>query len=136
MGQGTREDYQPAEQFLPGNLQHRVHVADVTAHWIEKKNRFWYRKARTKRSEFLFVDAEKNSAGPAFDHERLATSLSKALKRTISSSELPFESIEFSADEKSISFQVDGTSCSCQLEITNTEEGRNWLPGRTRKLPQ
>src|SRR5437879_11198325 len=78
LAQGTREDYQRAQQFLPGNLRHRVYVADVIPHWIAEKNRFWYRKAGTKGTEFILVDAEQNASGPAFDHARLAASLSKA----------------------------------------------------------
>jgi hypothetical protein len=70
LAQGTLEDYQRAEQFLPGNVCHQVCVADVTPHWIEKTNRFWYRKAGMKQAEFILVDAEQNTSGPAFDHER------------------------------------------------------------------
>src|SRR5437762_4407256 len=46
--QDTREAYQRAQQFLPGNLRHRMFIADVTPHWIAEKNRFWYRKAGMK----------------------------------------------------------------------------------------
>ena len=121
--QGTREDYQRAEQYLAGNLRHRIYVADVAPHWIAKKNRFWYRKAGTKGAEFLLVDAEPNTAGPAFDHARLAESLSKALKREIQPTELPFEAIEFSDDGKSISFQIDSASWSCTLEKYDCKRG-------------
>ena len=128
--QGTREDYQRAEQFLPGNLRHRIYVAEVTPHWIAKKNRFWYRKAGTKGVEFLLVDAEQNTTGPAFDHARLAESLSKALKREVQSTELPFDSIEFSDDGKSISFQVDGSPWSCQLENHECKRGPEPVAGQ------
>jgi dipeptidyl aminopeptidase/acylaminoacyl peptidase len=129
-GQGTREDYQRAERFLAGNLRHRAYVADVTAHWIAKKNRFWYRKAGMKGVEFLLVDAEQNSAGPAFDHGRLGTSLAKALKREISATELPFDSIEFAEDGKSISFQIDSAPWSCQLENYECKKGPEPVAGQ------
>lgn len=128
--QGTREDYQRAEQFLPGNLRHRIYVAEVAPHWIAKKNRFWYRKAGTKGVEFLLVDAEQNTTGPAFDHARLAESLSKALKREVQSTELPFDSIEFSDDSKSISFQVDGAPWSCQFENYDCKRGPEPVAGQ------
>ncbi|HYL85989.1 MAG TPA: DPP IV N-terminal domain-containing protein [Candidatus Angelobacter sp.] len=121
--QGTREDYQRAEQFLAGNLRHRVYVADVTAHWIAKKNRFWYRKAGTKGAEFLLVDAEQNSAGPAFDHARLAASLAKSLRREVQPTELTFDSIDFSDDGKSVTFQIDGAPWSCLLENYECKKG-------------
>jgi len=128
--QGTREDYQRAEQFLAGNLRHRIYVADVTPRWIAKKNRFWYRKAGTKAAEFILVDADQNTTGPAFDHARLAESLSKALKREVQSTELPFDSIDFSDDGKSISFQIDGTPWSCTLEKYECKSGPESVAGQ------
>ena len=128
--QGTREDYQRAEQYLAGNLRHRIYVADVAPHWIAKKNRFWYRKAGTKSAEFLLVDAEQSTSGPAFDQARLAESLSKALKREIQPTELPFETIEFSDDGKSISFQVDSAPWSCTLEKYDCKRGPERVAGQ------
>src|SRR5712691_8089188 len=81
LAQGAREDYQRAQQFLAGNLRRRVYFAEVIPHWIAEKNQFWYRKAGTKGTEFILVDAERNTLGSAFDHGRLAVSLSKATKR-------------------------------------------------------
>jgi dipeptidyl-peptidase-4 len=128
--QGTREDYQRAEQFLPGNLRHRIYVADVTPHWIAKKNRFWYDKVGTKGAEFLLVDADQNTTGPAFDHTRLAASLSKALPREVQSTELPFDSIGFSDDGKSVSFQIEGAPWFCSLEDYECKRGPESVAGQ------
>ena len=128
--QGTREDYQRAEQFLSGNLRHRIYVADVAPHWIAKKNRFWYRKQGTKATEFILVDPDQNTTGPAFDHARLSESLSKALKREVSATELPFDSIDFSDDGKSISFQIDGAPWSCTLEKYDCKHGPESVAGQ------
>jgi len=113
--QGTLEDYQRAERFLPGNVRHLVYVADVAPHWIEKTNRFWYRRVGLKETAFVLVDAEQNTSGPAFDHERLATALSHATKQDYSASALPFSEIEFADNGKSIRFSVDGAQWSCPL---------------------
>jgi len=129
LAQGTREDYQRAEQFLAGNLRHRVYLAEVTAHWIAKQNRFWYRKAGMKGAEFLLVDADQNSVGPAFDHAKIASSLSQGLKREVQANELPFEAIEFSDDGKSISFQVEGTPWSCTRETSDCKRGPEPVAG-------
>jgi len=128
--QDTRADYQRAEQFLPGNLRHRIYIADVAPHWIAKKNRFWYRKVGTRATAFLLVDAEQSTANPAFDHAKLAISLSKALKREISSTDLPFDSIEFSDDAKSISFPIDGTPWSCTLDTYECKRGPEPVAGQ------
>ncbi len=113
--QGSLEDYQRAERFLPGNVRHLAYVADVAPHWIEKTNRFWYRKVGLKNTEFVLVDAEKNTSGPAFDHERLAVALSHADKRDYSAADLPFSEIEFVDGGKSIHFSVTDTRWKCSL---------------------
>src|SRR6266496_542841 len=76
-GQGTLADYERAQglrkQFegLTVNLPGRVN-------WIAKTNRFWYRKSVKGGNEFVLVDAETLARQPAFDHEKLAASLSAA----------------------------------------------------------
>ena len=117
LAQGTLQDYQRAERFLPGNVRHLVYVADVTPHWIEKTNRFWYRRVGLKDTAFILVDAEQNTSGPAFDHERLATALSRAAKQNYSSSALPFSDIEFVGSGKGIHFSVADAQWTCSLVI-------------------
>jgi len=113
--QGSLEDYQRAEKFLPGNVRHLVYVADVTPHWIEKTNRFWYRRVGLKDTEFVLVDAELNTSVAAFDHTRLAAALSQADKQDYSASNLPFREIEFADGGKAIHFSVDDARWTCSL---------------------
>jgi dipeptidyl-peptidase 4 len=114
--QGTLEDYQRAERFLPGNVRHLAYVADVSPHWIEKTSRFWYRKVGLKDTEFVLVDAEQNTSGPAFDHERLAAGLSRAAKQDYSPSDLPFSEIEFVEKGRAIHFSVADAQWKCSLD--------------------
>jgi dipeptidyl-peptidase-4 len=113
--QGTLEDYQRAEKFLPGNVRHLVYTADVNPHWIEKTNRFWYRKTGLQGTEFILVDAEQNTSGPAFDHERLAESLSRAAKQDYEASALPFSEFDFADSGKAIHFSVGDAQWNCVL---------------------
>jgi len=113
--QGKQEDYERAQQFLPGNLRHVLYVADVNPHWIQKTSRFWYRKSSPSGSEFILVDSERDTAGPAFDHARLAASLSHANKQEYSPSDLPFREFEFADDGKAIRFSLDGAEWTCSL---------------------
>jgi len=115
VAQGTVADYQRAQQFLPGNLRHKVYVADVNPHWIEKTNRFWYRKDGPSGAEFVLADAEQNTRAPAFDHARLAEALSKAAKQDYSATALPFYEIEFVDAGKSIRFSVENAQWTCSL---------------------
>src|SRR5215475_13345249 len=114
--QGSLEDYQRAQQFLPGNLRHVAYIADVGPHWIENSSRFWYRKSSPGGSEFILVDAENNTRAPAFDHARLAQSLSRAAKRQYSATDLPFFDFEFVDQGKAIRFDADGQQWTCSLD--------------------
>lgn len=113
--QGKKEDYQRAQQFLSGNLRHLVYVADVSPHWIEKTNRFTYRKTGPGGSEFILVDAEQSTSAPAFDHARLAAALSIATGQQYSSSGLPFFDFEFVDGGKAIRFSLDSAQWTCLL---------------------
>jgi dipeptidyl-peptidase 4 len=128
--QGTREDYQRAEKFLPGNLRHRLYVADVAPHWIAKSNRFWYRKASPKGNEFFLIDAAENTAMPAFDQTRLAGALSREAKREYKPLDLPFDTFEFSEDGKSIRFQIENTSWNCNTATYECKEAREPAVGQ------
>ena len=119
--QGTSEDYQRAQRFLPGNLRHIVFVADVEPHWIEKTNRFWYRRISPKGIEFILVDADKNTVAPVFDHTELAKKLSQASNRQYEAFDLPFTDIEFVDDAKAIRFQIDNLQWTCQLSTYKCE---------------
>lgn len=113
--QGTLEDYRRAQDFLPGNVRHLVYLADVTPHWIEKTNRFWYRRVGLKDTKFILVDAEQNTSAPAFDQERLAAALSHLEKREYSAAALPFSEIEFVDSGKAIHFSIEGSEWTCAL---------------------
>ena len=123
IAQGTLEDYQRAQSFLPGNLRHLVFPADVEPHWIEKTDRFWYRKVGPKGSEFVLVDAAQNTSAPAFDHAQLATALSRAAKREYQPTELPFDSFEFVDEGKAIRFSVDDAQWTCKLANYECQPG-------------
>src|SRR5215472_12063736 len=114
--QGTLPDYQRAQQFLPGNLRHIAYIADVGPHWIENTSRFWYRKSTPGGSEFILVDADKKTRGPAFDQSRLATALSHSAKREYSASELPFSDFEYVDQGKAIHFESDAKEWTCSLD--------------------
>jgi dipeptidyl aminopeptidase/acylaminoacyl peptidase len=89
----------------------------VTPNWFASDTKFWYRndlKGGTK--EFILVDAEKGTRGPAFDHAKLATGLSKATDQEQKSDKLPFDEIEFDSTGKSVMFDVGTKRWKCDLE--------------------
>jgi dipeptidyl-peptidase 4 len=116
-GQGTLADYERAQQFLPGNVRHVFFPADVDAHWIEKTNRFWYRRGSSKGTEFILVDADQNTSTPAFDHAALAKALSHAAKQEYEPFDLPFSEFDFLDGGKAIRFSIENSQWTCQISV-------------------
>lgn len=113
--QGTLADYQRAEKFLGANARKLYSPGDVNANWIEHSDRFWYSTTGPNGTQFLLVDAERNTSGPAFDQARLAESLSRASGQSYQANELPFATFDFVEEGKAIRFDVDAARWTCQL---------------------
>lgn len=112
--QGTRSDYERAEKFLFRNVEELVRVADVTPHWVEGNDQFWYRKPGPDK-EFVLVDAAKNTRSPAFDQAKLAAALSIAIAQQIRPNRLPFDTFEFVEKGAAMRFETDGWRWTCDL---------------------
>jgi dipeptidyl aminopeptidase/acylaminoacyl peptidase len=131
--QGTLEDYQRAEKFLPGNVRHLYTSGDVMPNWIEKSDRFWYRRASLKGSDitydFIVVDAAQNTSGPAFDQAKLAEALSRATRQHVEASKLPFDYFDFVEDGKAIRFDLENAHWTCNLESYDCKRGESTAAG-------
>jgi dipeptidyl-peptidase 4 len=110
----TAADYAHAEKFLGYNVNPLVYGGEVRPNWMAG-DRFWYRVRRERGAEFVLVDAAKGASGPAFDHARLASALSKAAGKTYEAGKLPFEQIELAEDGSAVSFTVESRKWKCTL---------------------
>ncbi|MGH9661479.1 MAG: S9 family peptidase, partial [Bryobacteraceae bacterium] len=111
--QGTRDDYARAEKFI--SRDPIVFEGTVTPNWIEKQERFWYRRSAPDGTEFLMVDAPKAERAPAFDHARLAAALSRATGRTYAAKKLPFERFDLIEKNSAIRIEAAGLEWTCTL---------------------
>jgi dipeptidyl aminopeptidase/acylaminoacyl peptidase len=101
---------------LAGQTKGKVFKTSITPHWFQNDTRFWYRNDLIDDTkEFVVVDAEKGSRGPAFDHEKLAASLTAVARGTYEAKRLPFSTIDFIDDGKAIRFDVSEQSWRCDL---------------------
>jgi dipeptidyl aminopeptidase/acylaminoacyl peptidase len=104
-----------------------VFKASIEPHWFADNTKFWYRnslKGGTK--EFIVVDAEKGTRLPAFDHAKIAESLSQADKATYKSDKLPFDKIQFVDSGAAVILTTDGGNWRCDLtsyECKKVEKG-------------
>jgi len=114
LAQGKQADYERATglrdkvEGLALNIMGRVT-------WIDKTTRFWYRKTVKGGSEFEVVDAETLVKKPAFDHAKLATSLSAAAGEKYTAAKLPFMAMTFVDNEKAIEFDIGDSRWRCDL---------------------
>jgi dipeptidyl aminopeptidase/acylaminoacyl peptidase len=98
--------------------------AQITPHWFADDTKMWYRNdLKDGKREFILVDADAGKRGPAFDHAKLAAGLAKAASIEVKADRLPFDSIAFADDMKSVRFDAAGKAWSCDLgtyECTST----------------
>ncbi len=131
----TADDYARAEKFLAYNVNPLVYGASVRPAWTAG-DRFWYRNTIPQGAEFVLVDPAKRTRARAFDHERLAAALSRAADTTYDAFHLPFTQFDFSADEKSISFDLGSRRWTCDVAgIQCTGEPRRGDDARRNAIP-
>ena len=129
-GQGTLADYERAAGLREAAQALAVNVPE-RPNWIGTTSRFWYRKSVKGGQEFVAVDASTLEKKPAFDHEKLAASLSTASGQKYAAQKLPFTQITFVDDERAIEFVVGETrwkanltDYACQKAGQAAESGR------------
>jgi dipeptidyl aminopeptidase/acylaminoacyl peptidase len=100
------------------NPTNRVIRTRVNPHWFAANSKFWYRNSLADdKSEFILVDAEKGTRAPAFDHAKLAAALAKQTGTNVKADQLPFTTIRYSDDGKTVQFRptTDDVVWRCDL---------------------
>lgn len=114
--QGTHSDYERANK-LRDLTRNRVFKARVKPHWLAGNSRFWYRNDLPGGSrQFVLVDAVEGKRQPAFDHSKLAQSLSEATGKQYRATHLPVDEIEFNESEDAICFRAVDKGWKCDLK--------------------
>src|SRR5215510_658420 len=140
--QGTLADYERAQNL---RKQYEGAVTNLAgrATWIERTNRFWYRRSNRGENEFMQFDVDTMTKTRLFDHERLAASLSAVSGETYKPLDLPFSTFTFVNNGSSIQFNIADNLWRCDLSnyaCTRVERrpgafqgpaGRNLDPWRT-----
>jgi dipeptidyl-peptidase 4 len=121
----TAADYAHAEQFMAYNTSPLVYGAGVRPTFIGGSDRFWYRVTRESGSEFILVDPDKGTRAPAFDHARLAATLSTLTGAKYEPGKLPFQTIEFTPDAAAVLFTAAGKGYQCTVDGAKCENSAN-----------
>jgi dipeptidyl aminopeptidase/acylaminoacyl peptidase len=129
--QGTLEDYRRADALRDEYEALAINLPGP-ATWIGETGRFWYRLAVKGGARFVVFDVTTGAKTPAFDHERLAATLSKVSGGEYSALKLPFSTFTFTDGERGIEMTVQGAVWRCTLQdyTCEREEERGGPGGR------
>jgi dipeptidyl aminopeptidase/acylaminoacyl peptidase len=84
--------------------------------WLEDSTRFWYRIRGANGNEFILADPLKGVRRPAFDHARIASSLSVAADTAVDPAKLPFRTFTFVESDRAIEVKVGKRYFTCDLD--------------------
>ena len=121
---------------LSGISHANIYKSKINPQWSEDNSHFWYRNDLPKgEREFIFVDLEKGERRPAFDHKKLAESLSSITKAKTDSSKLPIDRLNFDVKKGELYFQSIGRTYKCDLNNYNISEiDKSQFPGQSKRL--
>ncbi|NCG26500.1 MAG: prolyl oligopeptidase family serine peptidase [Verrucomicrobiales bacterium] len=112
--------------IFTGISKSNVYKSRINAQWSEDKSHFWYRNDLAKgQREFILVDMTKGIRRLAFDHKKLAASLSKISQNQVEADKLPIDGLSFDLNNNTVSFRVFGQFFICELkthELTKVEK--------------
>ena len=128
----TRADYERAQALREKYDALAVNVPGEPT-WVEGTHRFYYRRTTATGFEFVIVDADTLEKRPAFNHDRLADSLSTAAAETYRGSRLPFQSFTTADSLGSIDMTIDGARWNCTLTTYICRTPQLPAPGEIRR---
>src|SRR5512143_1534147 len=140
--QAVAQKYARAEAMLGRNAKKLVYGGEVAPTWIDS-GRFWYRNRIRGGSEFVVVDPTRGTRERAFDHARLAASLSVAADTSYVPLALPFDRIRFSDGARQVRFVIgkkeqewtcDLSSYTCSSIGVSSELHADEIPSPNGKL--
>lgn len=112
--QGTAADYERAAGL---KAKYEAAVVDIagTPSWIGNTHRLWYRKLSRGMNLYMIFDAGTLQKNPAFDHDKIASSLSKLTGNTYKAQDLPLTQLRFDNSLTSFTANLDSTTLRCTI---------------------
>ena len=112
--QGTIADYERANGLRAKYEAAAIDMAG-TPSWIGTTHRFWYRKLSRGVSEYVIYEADTLRKQPAFNHAKIAASLSQLTGNTYKPHELSLAQLRFDNSIGSFTATIDGTNVRCSI---------------------
>ena len=124
--QGSKADYERA-MGLRDKVRNKVFKKDVNPKWSADGDRFWYRNDLSNdRREFVLVNASKGERQLAFDHVKVAETLTNTLGQSVDAEKLPINELAFTDNPNQL--HLIGKNNIWVLDLKNNELGEFTLP--------
>ena len=116
----TDSDYERAEQMLSWNLSDKIFNSSVSPNWVGDHH-FWYRVTTRRGMEYVLIDASSQTKNEAFNHERLASEMSRITDLALDPWDLRITNIDFEDNFSTLLFEFRGDHWSCTLQSYRCE---------------
>lgn len=113
--QFTVAEYEAAAKHMDRSLYSMVHN-QVSGSSFVNGNKLIYSTTNKDGKKYILVDVNSKTKGEAFNHDNLATALSKELDKEIKASNLPIYSVSLSEDSKTVNFTASREKYSFNIE--------------------
>ena len=119
--QFTISEYEAAAKHMDRSLYRLVYnqVSNVS---FANGNKLIYTTNNENGKRFVFIDATSKTKTTAFDHESLASLLSKELDKEVKANALPIYNVAISEDLESINFSTSNKEFSYNIEGKSLKE--------------
>jgi dipeptidyl aminopeptidase/acylaminoacyl peptidase len=103
----VKANYELAARWTPAKVGKLVFDTQVTPHWMESGDRFWYSFENSVGRKFYIVDPGKKTKTQVYDPAKLAAALTTSTGLPYDSQHLPITVIRFVKNEGTIQFEVN-----------------------------
>lgn len=100
-------NYTLAARFVPSEISKLVFGTEVTPHWFELSDRFWYSYETPEGTHYWVVDPLRKSKAPLFDNAKLAAQLSVLTDFPYDAQHLPIRNLKLVKKDTALQFEVE-----------------------------
>jgi dipeptidyl-peptidase 4 len=101
-----KANYELATHWSSTKVGKLVFDMNVTPHWLETGDRFWYSYETSHGRHFFLVDPVKKTKAPVFDNAKMAAMLTGITRIPYDSQHLPIRTIKFVKNDTTIEFEL------------------------------
>ncbi|MHB8541009.1 MAG: S9 family peptidase [Candidatus Acidiferrales bacterium] len=102
----VRPNYALAARFVSSSMSKLVFDTQVTPHWFELSDRFWYSYETPEGTHYWVVDPVRRTKTPLFDNAKLAAQLSVLTNYPFDAQHLPIKALRLVKQDTALQFDV------------------------------